>query len=82
VASDTSPDIEALRRARLLGMSVAERVEEGLRLSKSARNVMRDGIRHRHPEYSENEVELALARLMWGDDLFRAAQPGCPLLAP
>jgi hypothetical protein len=82
VPGDTSPEVEARRRARLRAMTVEERVGEGLRLCRSARNVMRDGIRHRHPEYDDEEVELAFARLLWGDALFRAARPGYPLLDP
>jgi hypothetical protein len=44
--------------------------------------VMRAGIRHRHPDYDEPHVEMALARLLWGDDLYRKARPDWPLLDP
>jgi hypothetical protein len=43
---------------------------------------MRAGIRARHPDYTSNDVEEALARLLWGDELYRAAKPGRPLLDP
>ncbi len=79
---DTSPEARATLRARLLRMTPAERVDEGVRLSKLAREMMRAGIRARHPSYTSSEVEMALARLLWGDDLFRAARPDWPLLDP
>lgn len=47
-----------------------------------AREIAQAGIRARHPGYSAAEVRWALFRLLLGDDLFRAAYPGRPLLAP
>jgi hypothetical protein len=61
----------ATGRARLAG-----------RLSADTRELTRAGIRVRHPEYTEEEVELAIRRLLFGDDLFRRAWPARPLLAP
>ncbi|HWB74092.1 MAG TPA: hypothetical protein VG755_04035 [Nannocystaceae bacterium] len=64
-------------------MTAAERCEQGARLCRSARELMRAGIRSRHPEYDVEAVELALLRLVLDDDvLFSAAKPGAPLLAP
>jgi hypothetical protein len=34
------------------------------------------GVRARHPEYTEREVELAVIRLILGEELFRKAFPG------
>ena len=79
---DTSPDAARLLRERTLRMTPAQRVEEGVRLSQLARQVMRAGIRARHPEYTPEQVEEALARLLWGDDLYRKAKPGRELLDP
>jgi hypothetical protein len=36
----------------------------------------------RHPEYDHEQVEMALARLLWGDELLHAARPEWPLLDP
>jgi hypothetical protein len=71
--SDTSPEAAAILRARMLRMTPSERIEEGARHCKFARQMMRAGIRH---------VEMALARLLWGDDLYRKARPEWPLLDP
>lgn len=79
---DTSEEAEKILRERTLRMTPSERFEEGVRLCQFAREVMRAGIRSRHAEYSPSDVEDALARLLWGDELFRAARPGAPLLDP
>ena len=77
---DTSPEAEAILLERIRRMSAAERLQEGARLCQTARAFMRAGIRQRHPEYSADEVEEALARILWGDELYRQAKPDRPLL--
>ena len=79
---DTSEDARRVLLERIRAMTPAQRVAEGERLCRTARAFMRAGIRSRHPEYSGEQVEEALARLLWGDDLYRAAKPGRPLLDP
>ena len=62
---------------------VSERLEQQARLCRTTRNLMRMGIRGRHPEYDDEAVELALLRLLLDDDaFFMAAKPGAPLLEP
>jgi hypothetical protein len=79
---DTSPEAQRIVMERLRSMTMEQRLEEGIKLSLFARQMMRAGIRMRHAEYSPDDVEEALARLLWGDDLYRAAKPGMPLLDP
>lgn len=69
--------MEAYRR-----MSGTARVEIASRLTMMARQVSEAGIRRRHPEYDDTSVKLALARLLYGDELVSKAWPGCPLLEP
>jgi hypothetical protein len=80
--SDTSPEAAEILRRRILAMTPSQRIEEGARLCKFTRQVMRAGIRHRHPGYDDEQVEMALARLLWGDDLYQKARPDWPLLDP
>jgi hypothetical protein len=61
----------ATGRARLAG-----------RLSADTRELTRARIRARHADYTEEQVEFALRRILLGDDLFRRAWPARPLLAP
>lgn len=77
---DTSNDVAQILVDRTRRMTPNQRVEEGVRLCKLARAFMRAGIRQRHPTYGPEEVELALARLMWGDELWQEVYPDRPLI--
>jgi len=45
-------------------------------LSDNLRRIVEDGIRSRHPDYTDHMVRMARIRLMIGDRLFREAYPG------
>lgn len=51
-------------------------------MSEEARELARIGIRLRHPEYSTDEVEHALHRLLVGDELADKAWPDHTHLRP
>ena len=51
---------EQIRAIR--AMSQARRMEIGMGLLKSARRMRRAGLRQQHPEWSEEQVEVALRR--------------------
>ena len=57
-------------------MTPETRLHLALQWSEEVRELGRAGIRMRHPEYSDREVELASIRLRLGDDLFRSVYPG------
>lgn len=61
-------------------MGPQRRVEVAADLSEAVFELSRTGIRLRHPTYDDAEVRLAELRLRLGDELFRAAFPGRPLL--
>jgi hypothetical protein len=69
--------LDAYRR-----LGPARRARLAATLSADTRQLARAGIRARHPDYTDQEVELALRRLIYGDDLFCRAWPCSPLLAP
>ena len=69
--------LQAYRRLGATG-----RARLAARLSSDTRELTRAGIRARHGEYTDEEVELALRRILMGDELFRRAWPTRPLLAP
>jgi hypothetical protein len=79
IPADTHPEahraqIEAYRRMTPARRAIA------FELSAMIRETTRAGIRSRHPAYTESEVEMALRRLILGEDLFRAAHPEGPFL--
>lgn len=52
------------------------------RISLSARQLARDGIRQRHPQYSDQQVHRALLRLLYGDEIVQKMWPLDALVAP
>ena len=58
------------------------RLRMALRMSNDVRILSRTGIRHRHPEYSELDLDDALRVLLVGEDLFRRLFPTRRVLAP
>jgi hypothetical protein len=63
-------------------IGAAGRARLAATLSADARQLTRAGIRARHPDYADETVEMALRRILYGDDLVRRAWPGRPLPAP
>lgn len=60
---DASPKAESLQREILLRMSGAERLELAFQMSEDIRQLRLDGIRYRHPEWTEKQVVQELIRL-------------------
>jgi hypothetical protein len=81
-ALDTSQDAASAQIAAYRQMTPEARLRVGLELAEMARQLTAAGIRKRHPEYGDEQARLALIRLWLGTELFRAAYPNCPELAP
>jgi hypothetical protein len=81
-ALDTSPDADAVQLEACRRMGGSGRAQVMFRLNEMARRTTEAGIRRRHPEYDDDQVLLALARLLHGDELVRRAWPGRALLEP
>lgn len=79
---DTTPESHQAQLQAYRRLGAGGRARLAAQLSAATRELTRAGIRARHPAYSEEEVELAIRRLLLGDELFRRAWPGRPLLAP
>ena len=81
-ARDTSAEAHELQLAIWRRMGARGRHALVMRMSEELRELSRSGIRMRHPGYTEEEVELALRRLTWGDSLFRQVYPEHVALEP
>ena len=79
---DTSPDAHEVQRRLYAGLSGRERVAIAFRLSDVVRTVAMSGIRHRHPQYSDDQVRHAYARLVLGDTLVRKVWRDLALVDP
>lgn len=82
VPDDTTAEAHATQLRVYQSMGGAARVAIAFQLSDAVRRVTMAGIRSRHPEYSDDEVTRAWARLTLGDDLVRAVWPDRRLVDP
>jgi hypothetical protein len=81
-AQDTSPAAHDLQMRLYRAMTASERGELALRMSDDVRRVAAEGIRDRHPEYSEHEVRRALLALLYGPDAAARVWPRLPVPRP
>jgi hypothetical protein len=79
---DTTRDAQEFYYSYLRSLTGVQRAEMAAEMTHDARQLCRDGIAYRHPEYSSSQIHLAFVRLLLGDDLFQASHPGVTLLAP
>ena len=82
IAADTSPEADAVQVEAYRRMGGTARAEVMFRLTRMARSAAEAGIRKRHPEYDDAHVGLALARLLYGDELVGRAWPDRDLVEP
>ena len=81
-SADTSPAADRMQIEAYRRLGESGRLAAAFRLIALARSAAVSGIRARHPEYDDEQVRLAYARLVLGEELTRAAWPGRPLPAP
>lgn len=68
-SSDTSPEVEALLIAAYRRMTPAEKLDRVWSLRRAVHERARVGIRLRHPEADEREVDDRLVDLLLGVEL-------------
>jgi hypothetical protein len=73
---DTTLEAARVQNAIYQRMAPEKRLALAFEMTRSARALSAAGIRFRHPEYTEQQVKLALIRLILGDELFRLVNPG------
>jgi hypothetical protein len=79
---DTSPEAQAVQLEAYRRMGPEGRAAVVFRLNDLARKLCEAGIRSRHPEYDEERVHLAYARLVLGDELVREVWPDRDIVSP
>jgi len=73
--ADTTLDAARVQFEVLRRIGPEGRFRRMVELSDNLQAVAAAGVRNRHPEYSDETVRLAVARLKLGDELFRKAFP-------
>jgi len=81
IQKDTSEQAAQIQVTTLRQMGLSGRAQMTFQLSDALRQISRAGIRHRHPEYTDQQVTLAYLRLILEPALFRQAFPGCEISA-
>jgi hypothetical protein len=76
VPKDTSPDAWARQIAGIRAMTPQERLRLAAGMSDDLRTLARDGVRSRHPDWSEAEVATAVAELLLGTPLALRVRTG------
>jgi hypothetical protein len=80
--SDTSADADRVQIDAYRRMGGQGRAAVMFRLNDLARSTAMAGIRSRHPEYDDERQQLALFRLILGDELVRTMWPDRDLIEP
>lgn len=75
IPADTTPEAFRVYWAALRRLDVEGRARIAFDLSNTLHAIAADGIRHRHPEYGDDQVRLSLLRLSLGAEAFRREFP-------
>ncbi len=79
---DTSAEAYKKQLEIFQAMTPEERLQRGSELTQFSRGLMADGVKFRHPEYSSNEIHLAVIRIELGDKLFLKVYPHAENILP
>lgn len=77
VPLDTTFEAARIQFDAVRRMTPEERLERGCRINDEFRELLRAGVRFRHPEYDDEQVRIASIRLLIGEELYRKCFPGC-----
>lgn len=67
--TDTSPEAQAVQLECLRRMTPQQRVRQVCAMSGQVKRMAFEAIRRRHPEFSEDEVQMRFFELTYGADL-------------
>ncbi len=76
IPADTTPEAWRVQLDIFRRMLPLRRLEMALELGDTGRELIASGVRHRHPDYSPEQVRLAVLRLMQGKEIFSMVYPG------
>lgn len=72
IARDTSTNARRVQVEALRRLDGPTRLQMAFRMSDDSRSVTLAGIRHRHPNWTDDEVHVELLRLLLGRELATA----------
>jgi hypothetical protein len=74
--ADTSLEAARVEHAIYRRMLPEQRLRLAFQMTASTRALAAAGVRARHPEYTERQVQLAVIRLALEEEWFRRVYPG------
>jgi hypothetical protein len=74
--ADTNPEAAEIHMEILRRLPPVRRLEMVFEMNAWLRELLAAGVRQRHPEYSDEQVRLAVIRLWLGEHWFREVYPG------
>ena len=82
ISNDTTPEAERYYTKFLRSLTGEEKVRMAVEMTETANQVCKQGIAHRHPNYTEEEIHYAFLRIIWGHELYAQVYPSGPFLTP
>ena len=79
---DTSHEAEKIQIEIFRAMGPERRLQSAAFLSETCRTLLEEGIRRRHPSYTEKQVRLEVIRCLLPEDLFLRAYSGARHVLP
>jgi hypothetical protein len=73
--ADTTPEAALVQLRIYQNMAPEKRLKQAFEMAEFGRILCAAGIRDQHPEYTEQQVNLAVIRRILGDELFRVGYP-------
>jgi hypothetical protein len=75
IPRDTTPEAYRFQIQVLRRLGTEGRLRMTFELCRNLRELARTGVRMRHPDYDEEQVNLAVTRLIAGEEAFRKLLP-------
>jgi hypothetical protein len=76
IPTDTTPEAALVQLEICRQLPPSHRLKLALQMSDTLRKLTAAGVRHRHPDYTDDQVRLAVTRIFLGEKLFREVYPG------
>ncbi len=77
--ADTSKEAAKVQAEALRRMGLSGRAELTMQLCDNLRQITKAGIRHRHPDYTDQQITQAYLRLILEPELFQQVFPNCEI---
>jgi len=79
---DTHSKVEKVRLRIFRKMEPEKKLELSFMLCELVKAFLKEGVKNRHPEYSDDEIELAVQKILLGEELFKKVYPSAKNISP